>query len=745
MDVDNSQELAIYSETLASSSYSSNSSTTGSTGFTSDSSSESEISQTDLAKGISKNYSRERSLTAKQRLAGAQSHGRDVVDNCVDPRLIFSDTDSSDDWNMSQNRHWNDCEQIAQGHAVVGKLYNEAPAPPLQNTYQHYPTNDFDIAFNENPAMMLDLDSGPRMWLRTWLATNPDSMPNGGELESLETLSGLPKMEIMSWLSQHVSLGPYPEAQPIVTNPEETLRQKRAPRYRPKCRRSQWRFRHIPETRDENRVLECTHGCGQSFDVTGQWARHERYNIEEWKCHICKFISPRKDKLRSHLRQRHSFHGIIKKSYCHQLLQPNMRPCGFCLKQFDNWSEWLNHVSAHFQGRIPGGPWTMARWNEAVDVNLDFGDSDDDDDDNDDNDDDQGYDEPDESSPEDDSSTDKNSDSSTKRKGASYGSGSNKSSRSSGSSRSGATGSRKSGSHNRASGELLYREHSYSSSDSDEDCPSKSSDKGGRYHAKGLLTKKERYRHTHDKHSAKSRHYHSTPLPSKTKPGSDCKRHLGQQHGRQYDKDKGNDKTARTPGQPSQAPAMQHSPSPQRPLPANWDLNGVVHDTDRTIRNSTRARILSLDGGGVRGLSSLMILEDLMLHFNQQASGRATWPHLHDLFSLVVGTSTGGLLAIMRLQPSPESNAAFMLLQLKHLTGLADTSRYKHNFPPSCPVPGLVPRVDPRAENALRSRQTAWESKPGEPVAIMTKRTLTREERSDSMAGACSVRILLMP
>jgi hypothetical protein len=191
---------------------------------------------------------------------------------------------------------------------------------------------------------------------------------------------------------------------------------------------------------------------------------------------------------------------------------------------------------------------------------------------------------------------DKNSDSSTKRKEASYGSGSKKSSRPSGSSRSGAAGSRKSGSHKRASGELLYREHSCSSSDSDGNCPSKSSDKSGRYPAKGLSTKKERDRHTHDKHSiAKSRHYHSTHPPSKTKPGSDCRRHLEQQHSRQYDEDKGNDKTARTPGQPPQAPTMQHSPSPHRPVPANWGLNRVVRDTDRPISDSTRTRILSLD------------------------------------------------------------------------------------------------------------------------------------------------------
>jgi hypothetical protein len=70
MDVGDSQELAIYAQALASSSYSSNSSTTGSTGFTGASSCGSEVDQTDLAK---RNSSRERSLTPKQRLAGPKA------------------------------------------------------------------------------------------------------------------------------------------------------------------------------------------------------------------------------------------------------------------------------------------------------------------------------------------------------------------------------------------------------------------------------------------------------------------------------------------------------------------------------------------------------------------------------------------------------------------------------------------------------------------------------------------------
>jgi hypothetical protein len=61
-NVDNSQELAIYAQALASSSYSSNSSTTGSRGLTDARISESEASQTNFGK---RNSSRERSLTTK--------------------------------------------------------------------------------------------------------------------------------------------------------------------------------------------------------------------------------------------------------------------------------------------------------------------------------------------------------------------------------------------------------------------------------------------------------------------------------------------------------------------------------------------------------------------------------------------------------------------------------------------------------------------------------------------------------
>ncbi|KAM7188473.1 Acyl transferase/acyl hydrolase/lysophospholipase [Rhypophila sp. PSN 637] len=59
--------------------------------------------------------------------------------------------------------------------------------------------------------------------------------------------------------------------------------------------------------------------------------------------------------------------------------------------------------------------------------------------------------------------------------------------------------------------------------------------------------------------------------------------------------------------------------------------------------------LLSLDGGGVRGLSALLILENIMLQVNgkRKESGRHLELKQCDVFDLIGGTSTGGLIAIM--------------------------------------------------------------------------------------------------
>jgi hypothetical protein len=56
-------------------------------------------------------------------------------------------------------------------------------------------------------------------------------------------------------------------------------------------------------------------------------------------------------------------------------------------------------------------------------------------------------------------------------------------------------------------------------------------------------------------------------------------------------------------------------------------------------------RILSLDGGGVRGLSSLLILRDIMKGIGQPVDATDVKPC--EYFDLIGGTSTGGLIAIM--------------------------------------------------------------------------------------------------
>ena len=59
--------------------------------------------------------------------------------------------------------------------------------------------------------------------------------------------------------------------------------------------------------------------------------------------------------------------------------------------------------------------------------------------------------------------------------------------------------------------------------------------------------------------------------------------------------------------------------------------------------DSTGLCLLSLDGGGVRGLSSLYILKGLMTRLNDERQTIGL-PHVKpcEIFDLIGGTSTGG-------------------------------------------------------------------------------------------------------
>lgn len=70
-----------------------------------------------------------------------------------------------------------------------------------------------------------------------------------------------------------------------------------------------------------------------------------------------------------------------------------------------------------------------------------------------------------------------------------------------------------------------------------------------------------------------------------------------------------------------------------------------LHHTLFPARNTmpdNDIRLLALDGGGVRGLSSLMILQSLMSTIDPENP-----PKPCDYFDMIGGTSTGGLIAIM--------------------------------------------------------------------------------------------------
>ncbi|SPQ24938.1 505fa2c4-9825-41e2-8691-9bca4790ca0c [Thermothielavioides terrestris] len=78
------------------------------------------------------------------------------------------------------------------------------------------------------------------------------------------------------------------------------------------------------------------------------------------------------------------------------------------------------------------------------------------------------------------------------------------------------------------------------------------------------------------------------------------------------------------------------------------DANGLKR---KDTTKGPPLRILSLDGGGVRGYSMFLILQDLMYRTFVEIEGRA--PRRHEIpkpcdhFDLIVGTGTGGLIALM--------------------------------------------------------------------------------------------------
>lgn len=72
----------------------------------------------------------------------------------------------------------------------------------------------------------------------------------------------------------------------------------------------------------------------------------------------------------------------------------------------------------------------------------------------------------------------------------------------------------------------------------------------------------------------------------------------------------------------------------------------LCYDSHFVAAGARCPRLLSLDGGGVRGLSSLLIIRRIMEQIRRDTHTDIT-PFPCHYFDLIGGTSTGGLIALM--------------------------------------------------------------------------------------------------
>src|SRR5215216_144443 len=95
------------------------------------------------------------------------------------------------------------------------------------------------------------------------------------------------------------------------------------------------------------------------------------------------------------------------------------------------------------------------------------------------------------------------------------------------------------------------------------------------------------------------------------------------------------------------------------PISRAIPISGIVPGVETTGGRREpigRFRILSVDGGGIRGLIPALVLRELEARLRR----RAPAAQLADYFHLVAGTSTGGLIALGLTAPDGDSGRARM-------------------------------------------------------------------------------------
>src|SRR5512133_1606572 len=81
--------------------------------------------------------------------------------------------------------------------------------------------------------------------------------------------------------------------------------------------------------------------------------------------------------------------------------------------------------------------------------------------------------------------------------------------------------------------------------------------------------------------------------------------------------------------------------------------------------------VLSVDGGGIRGVIPAMVLADL-----EERTGK----HTAELFDLIAGTSTGGIIALALTVPDKDGKPRWMAADLVDLYLIEGPRIFEHSI-----------------------------------------------------------------
>lgn len=165
-----------------------------------------------------------------------------------------------------------------------------------------------------------------------------------------------------------------------------------------------------------------------------------------------------------------------------------------------------------------------------------------------------------------------------------------------------------------------------------------------------------------------------------------------------------------------------------------------------TDRPNDRFRILAIDGGGIRGLISALVLREIEARLN--AGNEGEWIRVADRFHLVAGTSAGGLAALALTAPKGLRAADLVDFYLEDGPALFHRSLWRKLrtgwglFGPKYPAEPVREAIERRVGNPPISQAsrdllvTSYDMHAGEPHFFKRWRALESAARDVPLAEA---------